>query len=66
VQAINLTVMLALSTIASNQAHSTKNMMQKTKQLLDYLATHLDATVQFHTLDMRYDFEHPIRHIVFI
>ncbi len=44
--------MMALRTIASKQAHSTKNTMQKTKQLLDYLATHSDATLQFHALDM--------------
>jgi hypothetical protein len=52
VQAINLTVMMALSTIESKQAHSTKNTMQKTIQLLAYLATHLDATVRFHAPDM--------------
>jgi hypothetical protein len=50
--AIELTLMMALSTIASEQAHGTKNRMQKNKQLLDYLATHSDTTVQFHTLDM--------------
>ncbi len=43
---------MALSTIASKLAHGTKNTMQKMKQLLDYLATHLDKTVQFHALDM--------------
>jgi hypothetical protein len=47
-RAMGLTVLMALSTIASKQAHGTKNAMQKTKQLLPYLATHLDATVQFH------------------
>jgi hypothetical protein len=51
-RALDLTVMMALSTIASEQAHSTKNRMQKTKQILDYLATHSDATVQFHASDM--------------
>jgi hypothetical protein len=50
--AIDLTVLMALSTIASKQAHSTKNTMQKIKQLLNYLATHLDATVQFDASDM--------------
>jgi hypothetical protein len=44
--------MMALSPIASKQAHGTENTMQKTKQLLDYLATHFDATVQIHVLDM--------------
>jgi hypothetical protein len=44
-RAIDLTVLMALSTIASKQAHGTEITMQKTKQLLDYLATHLDVTV---------------------
>jgi hypothetical protein len=44
-QAVDLTVMMALSTTTSRQAHSTKYTMQKTNQLLDYLASHLDATV---------------------
>jgi hypothetical protein len=52
VQAIDLTVMMALSTIASEQAQSTKNTMQKNKQLLGYLAAHSDATVQFYATDM--------------
>jgi hypothetical protein len=47
-----MTVMMALSTIASKQAHSTKNTIQKTQQLLNYLATHFDTTVQFHVSDM--------------
>ncbi len=52
VHAIDLTVLMALSTTASKQAHGTKNTMQKNKQLLDYLATHSDATVQFQVSDM--------------
>jgi hypothetical protein len=51
-RAIDLTVLMALSTIASDQAHGTKNTLQKNQQLLDYLATHLDATVGFHASDM--------------
>jgi hypothetical protein len=51
-RAVDLTVLMALSTISSKQAHGTENMIQKTKQLLDYLATHLDGTVQFHASDM--------------
>jgi hypothetical protein len=50
-RAFDLTVMMALRKIASKHAH-TKNTMQKINQLLDCLATHLDATVQFHALDM--------------
>jgi hypothetical protein len=51
-RAVDLTVLMALSTIAIKQAHGTKNTMQKTKQFLDYLATHSDSTVQFHASDM--------------
>ena len=43
---------MALSTIASKQAKGTENTMLKTKQLLDYLATHLDAMALFYALDM--------------
>jgi len=50
-RAVDLTVLMALSTIASEQAHDTKNTMPKTKQLLDYLATHSEATVRFHASD---------------
>jgi hypothetical protein len=51
-RAIDVTVLMAISTIANEQTQSTENTMQKTKQILDYLATHSDATVQFHELDM--------------
>jgi hypothetical protein len=43
--AINLTVLMALSTIASKPARGTENTMLKTKQLLDYLVMHPDMTV---------------------
>ena len=51
-RAVDLTVLMALSTIASKQTHGMENTMRKTKQLLDYLATHLEATVRFHASDM--------------
>ena len=51
-QAVDLTVLMALSTIASEQSKGTENTMLKTKQLLDYLATHPNATVRFHASDM--------------
>ncbi len=44
-QAVDLTVLMELSTIASKQAKGMENTMLKTKQLLDYLAMHPDATV---------------------
>jgi hypothetical protein len=51
-QAVDLTVIMALSTIASKQSKGTQNTMLKTKQLMDYLATHPNGTVRFHTSDM--------------
>jgi hypothetical protein len=52
VRAVNLTVLMVLSTIANKQAKGTKSTMKKCKQLLDYLATHPNATVCFYTSDM--------------
>ncbi len=51
-RAIDLTVLMALSTIASKQSKGTEQTMQKCKQLLDHLATHPDAMVQFHASNM--------------
>jgi hypothetical protein len=39
-QAVNMTVLMALSTIAINQTKATSKTMAKCKQLLDYLAYH--------------------------
>ncbi len=50
-RAVDLTVLVALSTIASEQAKGTEKTMTKTKQLLDYLAMHPDVTVCFHASD---------------
>jgi hypothetical protein len=52
IRAVDLTVLMALSTIASEQLRGTEFTMTKTKQLLDYLATHPDAKVRFHASDM--------------
>ena len=49
---MDLTVLMALSTIASEQSKGTQITMMKTKQLMDYLATHPNATVRFHASDM--------------
>jgi hypothetical protein len=43
---------MALSSIASKQTRGTTNTMAKAKLLLDYLATHPDATIQFQALGM--------------
>ncbi len=47
VQGVDITVLMALSSIASEQMQGMMNTMAKVKQLLDYLATHPDATIRF-------------------
>jgi hypothetical protein len=47
-----MTVLMALSTIASMQTKGTEQTMEKALQILDYLATHPDATIRFHATDM--------------
>ncbi len=51
-RAVNSTVLMALSSIASKQTKGTTNTMDKAKQLLDYLATHPDMTIWFRASDM--------------
>ena len=43
---------MALSSIAREQAHATEQMEQKTKQLLDYLATKPTTKVHFYASDI--------------
>ena len=49
---MDLTVLPALSSIASEQASATENTEQKCTQLLDYLATHNNARIRYHASDM--------------
>ena len=51
-RAVDITVLMALSTIASEQARATQTTIKNVKQLLDYLAWHPDATIRFHASDM--------------
>ncbi len=51
-RAVDITVLMALSSIAIEQSKGTTNTMTKTKQLLDYLATYPNATIRFHASDM--------------
>jgi hypothetical protein len=51
-QAVNMTVLMVLSTIAVNQTKATKRKMERCTQLLDYLAQNVDAKVRFHASDM--------------
>jgi hypothetical protein len=50
--AVNITVLIALSLIAIEQSKGTTSTMEKVKQLLNYLATHPNATICFCTSDM--------------
>jgi len=45
-------VLMALSTLASEQTKATENTNKNIEQLLDYLATHPDATIRYKASDM--------------
>ena len=51
-RAVDMTVLMALSMIASKQTKGTERTKEKALQVLDYLATHPDATIRFHATDM--------------
>ena len=51
-QAVDMTVLMALSSIASEQTKGTNRTLEKAYQVLDYLATHPDAVVRFRASDM--------------
>ncbi len=49
---VDITILMALSSIASKQMQGRTNTLAKAKQLLDYLAMHPDATIRFQASDM--------------
>ncbi len=51
-RAVDIMVLMALSSITSKQTRGTTSTMAEAKQLLDYLATHPDATIRFQASDM--------------
>ncbi len=51
-RAVDMTVLIALSSIAVIQTKATEKTMARCTQLLDYLLGHVDAKVQFPALDM--------------
>jgi hypothetical protein len=51
-QAVDMTVLMVLSTIAVDQMKATEQRMEQCMQLLDYLAHNADAKVRFHASDM--------------
>jgi hypothetical protein len=49
---VDSTLLCLISAIASQSSKPTKDMMQQTLQLLDYLATQEDAVLSYHASDM--------------
>jgi hypothetical protein len=49
---VDPTVLMPLNDIATEQTKATEKTQAATNQLLDYLATHLDATIRYHASDM--------------
>jgi hypothetical protein len=51
-RAVDPTVLMPLNDIATEQTKATEKTQAATNQLLDYLATHTDATIRYHASDM--------------
>jgi hypothetical protein len=51
-RAVDPTVLMPLNDIATEQTKATEKTQAATNQLLDYLATHPDATFRYHASDM--------------
>ena len=51
-RAVDMTVLMALSSIASEQTKGTKHTLEKAYQVLNYLALHPDVVVRFRASDM--------------
>jgi hypothetical protein len=51
-KAVDPTVLMPLNDIATEQTRATKKMQTATNQMLDYLATHPDATIRYHASNM--------------
>jgi hypothetical protein len=51
-RAVDLTVLMPLNHIATEQTKATEKTQAATNQLLDYLATHPDATIRYHASGM--------------
>jgi hypothetical protein len=50
--AVDLTVLMPLNDIATEQTKATEKTQAATNQMMDYLATHPDATIRYHASDM--------------
>ena len=51
-RAVDMTVLIALSSITSKQMNATERTMKQYTQILGYLALHSDTKVRFHASDM--------------
>ena len=51
-RAVDPTMLVALGTLATQQAQGTQATMEALTQLLNYCATHPDATIRYHASDM--------------
>jgi hypothetical protein len=51
-RAVDPTVLMPLNDIATEQTKATEKTQAATNQMLDYLATHPDATIRYHASDM--------------
>jgi hypothetical protein len=51
-KAVDPTVLMPLNDIATEQTKATEKTQATTNQMLDYLATHPDATIRYHASDM--------------
>jgi hypothetical protein len=51
-RALDPTVLMPLNDIATEQTKATEKTQAATNQLLDYLATHPDATIRYHASDV--------------
>jgi hypothetical protein len=49
---VDPTVLIPLNDISTEQTKATEKIQAATNQLLDYLATHPDATIRYHASDM--------------
>jgi hypothetical protein len=52
-RAVDPTVLMPLNYITTEQTKATEKTQAATNQLLDYRATHPDATIRYHTSDMK-------------
>jgi hypothetical protein len=51
-RAVDPTVLMPLNDIATEQTKATEKTQAATNQMLEYLATHPDATIRYHASDM--------------